>query len=207
VAAGRISKKAAWIFVLISCAVFVFSAWMINTLCFVLSFPAMLLLFGYSYSKRFTYASHFVLGLALALAPIGAWIAVSGRFDFRILALAAALVFQIAAFDILYSKQDTDFDRKNSLFSIPSVFGEEKAMKICFALFALAGLMLFLTGFLFKLTFFYFICAALISATYFSGLALFKKSGLLSLGTVFFYMNAASSILILLAVLPNAVFP
>ena len=205
VAAGRISKNAAWIFVLLSCAIFLFSAWMINTLCFVLAFPALALLFGYSYSKRFTYASHFILGFALALAPIGAWIAVSGNFDFRILALAAALVFQIAAFDILYANQDRDFDGKNSLFSIPAVFGEARSLQICFALFALAGAMLFLNGFLFNLGVFYFACAALIAAVYFTGFRIFKKSGLAEIGLVFFYMNAAASILMLVSVLPQAI--
>ena len=205
VAAGRISKGAAWTFVAVSAALFIFSARMINTACFALSFPALALLFGYSYAKRFTCASHFILGLALAMAPVGAWIAVSGGFDPRILSLAAALVFQIAAFDILYANQDAEFDRKNSLFSIPAAFGEKKSLSICLALFALATCMLFLTGMLFCLGGFYFACAALIAATYFSGFALFKKSGLASIGTVFFYMNAASSMLMLVAVLPGAI--
>ncbi len=200
---GRISKFAAWFFVIFSTLVFLTSAYFINTLCFVLAFPALVVLFGYSYCKRFTFGCHFVLGIALGLAPVGAWIALAGYFDFKILALAFALLFQISAFDILYSLQDKDFDNSVSLFSIPSKFGEKKSLQICFVLFVLASAMLFLTGFLFNLNLFYFIAVALISLIYFTGFFIFKSAGLNAINTVFFKMNASSSFLILLAVLPK----
>lgn len=205
--AGRISAPAAFLFVALSLLLFFASAFMINRLCFILSFPALILLFGYSYCKRFTPYSHFVLGAALALAPIGAYLAVSGVFDFGILALGAALIFHISAFDIFYALQDMDFDKNNFLFSIPSKFGESLSLKICFILFILAAAMLFLTGFLFGLNFIYFAIICMVSLVYFSGFFVFKKAGLAKINAVFFNMNVSSSLLIFLAALSQIFFP
>lgn len=205
VACGRISKRAAGAFVALSALLTVFSAAMLNALCLVLSFPALAVLFGYSYCKRFTPMSHFALGAALALAPAGAWIAASGGFDWRILLLGAALFFQISAFDILYAIQDEKFDRENSLFSIPARFGSERSVRIAGALFAMAAASLFACGLAFGLDPFYYACCAAAAATYLAGFCTFKRSGVEKINAVFFNMNAACSILILAAPLPQAV--
>lgn len=127
---GEISTRAMVAFIAASSALFVFSAAMLGPLCFKLSIPCLAVLFGYSYTKRFSAASHLYLGAAIGLAPIGAWIAVTGSLDVRILLLSAALMTYIAGFDILYACQDVDFDRTMGLYSIPARWGIERALRL-----------------------------------------------------------------------------
>ncbi len=110
--------------------VFVFAAYQINTLCFALSPIALALFTLYSYTKRFTWACHLVLGFTCAGAPVGAWLAVTGRFDIVPLALGAVVLLWVAGFDIIYGTQDIDFDREHKLFSIPARFGLKGALYI-----------------------------------------------------------------------------
>ena len=117
-------------FVIVSCAMFVLAAWQLNRLAFLLSPVAIALLLLYSYTKRFTRWSHVVLGFALGVAPAAAWIAVRGSLDPRILLLTAAVTFWVAGFDVLYSCQDCDFDRRAGLHSIPRSFGIPRALWI-----------------------------------------------------------------------------
>ena len=206
IASGKISKLAAGVFVALSAALMLLSAAMLNKLCLWLALPALTVLFGYSYCKRFTAASHFVLGLALSMAPIGAWIAVKGSFDPRICLAGLALFFQISAFDILYALQDIDFDKKNGLFSVPAKFGKKASLAVAPILFAGAAASLFAAGFFFKLGAFYAACAAAAALVYFAGYAVFLRAGLNKINLVFFYMNAASSVIIMLSVLPKTFF-
>ncbi len=117
-------------FVIVSCAMFVLAAWQLNRLAFLLSPVAIALLLLYSYTKRFTRWSHVLLGFALGVAPAAAWIAVRGSLDPRILLLTAAVTFWVAGFDVLYSCQDCDFDRRAGLHSIPRSFGIPRALWI-----------------------------------------------------------------------------
>jgi 4-hydroxybenzoate polyprenyltransferase len=117
------SLREAIVFVLISFAVFVLAAWMLNPLCFALSPVAILIVCGYSYTKRFTTWSHVVLGLSLACGPIGAWIAVTGTIALPAVLLGLAVLFWVGGFDILYALMDIDFDRRTGLFSIPARLG------------------------------------------------------------------------------------
>jgi 4-hydroxybenzoate polyprenyltransferase len=126
-------REAIWLTVA-SSVVFVYAAYRINSVCFVLSPVALAIVFFYSLTKRFTWASHLFLGLALALAPMGAWLAVSGApGDLRELAtplfLGLAVLFWLAGFDVIYSLQDRDFDRKHGLYSIPARFGVAAALR------------------------------------------------------------------------------
>lgn len=127
---GEISPKAAAAFTAIFAAGFCACAYFINLACFYLSFPALAVILGYSYAKRFTCAAHYILGLALALAPAGAWIAAADSFDPRILSLSGALFFSIAAFDIIYALQDIDFDRRENLHSIPAALGKTARLSL-----------------------------------------------------------------------------
>ncbi len=120
---GRISPAEALAFVALSFAVFLLAAWMLNPLCFALAPLAILIVVGYSYTKRFTALSHLILGLCLALAPIGAWIAVTGRIAAVAGVLGLAVLFWVAGFDILYALMDIEFDRRSGLFSIPARLG------------------------------------------------------------------------------------
>lgn len=127
---GKISISQASIFVIINVLLFILTAYLINNLCFYLSPLALLIILSYSYFKRFSWGCHFVLGLSLAIAPIGAYIAVTNSFAIIPLLLSLLVVFWTSGFDIIYSLQDADFDKKNSLKSIPAAFGLKKALFI-----------------------------------------------------------------------------
>lgn len=121
--AGRLSRRFTWLVTGGSSAVFILAAANLNPLCLVLAPPVLAVLLGYSYAKRFTAASHLWLGLALGMAPIGAWIAVTGRLAWPALVLAGAVCLWVAGFDVIYSLQDERFDRDHSLHSLPARFG------------------------------------------------------------------------------------
>lgn len=120
---GRIAPRAVALIVGACCALFVVSAYQLNDLCLRLSPLALLVILSYSYFKRFTWATHLVLGLALAIAPVGAWIAVTGTFDPVMCWLAAAVLTWVAGFDIIYACQDYEFDVAQGVHSIPRRFG------------------------------------------------------------------------------------
>lgn len=128
--AGLLSRRFAWGFLGASVAVFLAAAAALNPLCLKLAPAALAVVFGYSYTKRFTSLSHLVLGLALGIAPAAAWIAIRGSLDARIVLLAAAVTFWTAGFDIIYACQDYDFDRREGLFSIPSRLGIASALRV-----------------------------------------------------------------------------
>ncbi|MCH8208800.1 MAG: UbiA family prenyltransferase [Nitrospinae bacterium] len=127
---GRLSSRPYWFFLSLSTALFVFAAFMLNRLAFYLSPVALLIVFGYSFTKRFTAFSHLILGLAISIAPVGAWVAIREEISFISLLLGAAVVFWLAGFDIIYSCLDVESDRKNKLYSIPQRFGVERALKM-----------------------------------------------------------------------------
>lgn len=125
---GQVSSAFVIAFVVTSCALLVLAAWQLNPLALTLSPVALSILLGYSLTKRFTWLSHLCLGLALAGAPLGAWIGVRGDVTATPLILAAATLCWVAGFDVLYALQDMDFDRQSGLFSIPARFGETGAL-------------------------------------------------------------------------------
>jgi len=125
-----LSRRFVVLFVAASCAVFVLGAWQLNRLTLWLSPLALIVVLGYSYSKRFTSFSHLILGMALGIAPAAAWIAVTGSLDLRILILTFAVSLWVGGFDILYACQDAEFDRAHGLFSIPRTFGIPRALLI-----------------------------------------------------------------------------
>ncbi len=128
----------------IACAAgFVFASWQLNRLTFILSPLALIVLIGYSTTKRYTALAHFVLGLALAIAPVGAWIAVTGEFALTPIALGMAVLFWVAGFDIIYSCQDVEVDRKLKLHSLPARMGRSRALALS-AICHLASIVLFL---------------------------------------------------------------
>lgn len=127
--AGIISANKALIFVIINCVAFVITTWFINPLCFYLSFVALFVILFYSYTKRFTALCHLVLGLGLSLAPIGAYLAVTGRFDLLPVLFSLTVLFWVSGFDIIYALQDEEFDKSHKLHSIPVWLGKKKAMR------------------------------------------------------------------------------
>ena len=153
---GLVSVRSALVMLVISCIVFVFSAYMLNSLSFILSLPALLVVFLYSYLKRFTWLSHFVLGFVDAMAPAGAWIAIRGDLPFSIVLLSGAVILWVGGFDILYSLMDLDFDRKEHLFSIPVIFGVKRAIFLSRLMHTLMVAALILFGVLYPMHVLYF---------------------------------------------------
>ena len=134
--AGVLTPAFVGSFVALSCAIFVYASFQLNRLAFLLSPVALAIVLLYSYTKRFTRWSHLALGLALGIAPAAAWIAVRGSLDARILLLTAAVTFWVGGFDVLYSCQDYEFDRREGLYSIPARFGIARSLWISRALHA-----------------------------------------------------------------------
>lgn len=138
--AGAVSPRAALTFVIINCLLFCACAFGLNWLCFWLSPIALLVILGYSYTKRFTAWCHLVLGLGLALAPIGAYIAVTGQFGWHSILYGFAVLFWVSGFDIIYALQDAGFDKSMGLRSIPVALGKVRALRLSEVLHILCAL-------------------------------------------------------------------
>jgi len=139
---GVLARGEVWAFVLVSAAALVLAAGMLNPLCLALSPLALVIVFGYSYTKRFTALSHLVLGLALAVAPVGAWLAIRGSFHPVPIVLALAVLLWVAGFDTVYACQDAELDRQQGLFSIPARLGVAGALRVARGLHALSAALL-----------------------------------------------------------------
>ena len=136
---GRISPASALTFTIINCLLLVITTWFINRLCFYLSPVALLVVLGYSATKRFTPLCHLVLGLGLSLAPIGAYLAVTGSFNIVPLFFSFAVLCWVSGFDIIYALQDEDFDREQKLHSIPAYMGKVRALQLSTLLHVLSA--------------------------------------------------------------------
>ncbi len=127
---GVISSTNALVFTVVSCVLFLVTCFFINKICFYLSPVALAVVLGYSYTKRFTPLCHLILGLGLSLAPIGAYLAVTGKFDLLPILFSLAVIFWVSGFDIIYALQDEEFDKSQQLYSIPAWLGKAKALKV-----------------------------------------------------------------------------
>jgi 4-hydroxybenzoate polyprenyltransferase len=192
--AGQVSKPMAAVFIFLSVLLLLLSSAKLNSLCLKLSPVLLLLLFSYSYTKRFTWMSHVVLGLCLGAAPLAAWIAVTGSFDPRILAVSFAVLCWVAGFDVLYALQDIEFDRSMGLHSIPRFLGVRNSLWVARAFhFAMAALLL-LGYHIFKLGWWYLagwgLCAAVLVYEH----AILSEDDLSRLNVAFFNLNGVVSI-------------
>lgn len=145
---GVIRPNAALAFVVLNALLFMASSYAINPLCFALSPVALLVILGYSLTKRFTSLCHLVLGLGLSLAPIGAYLAVTGVFDLIPLLFSGIVLTWTAGFDIIYAMQDEEFDRSESLFSIPVALGKKNALRLSEVLHGITAVLLLTAGYL-----------------------------------------------------------
>jgi len=127
---GKISPSRAIFFVVLSSLLFIVSTFFINPICFYLSPLALIVVLGYSYTKRFTALCHLILGIGLSLAPIGAWLAVTGEFAWLPLYYSFAVIFWVGGFDLIYALQDESFDKQNKLHSIPAKLGAKSALLV-----------------------------------------------------------------------------
>jgi len=192
--AGQVSKPMAGVFIFLSVLLLMLSAAKLNSLCLKLSPVLLLLLFSYSYTKRFTWMSHVVLGLCLGAAPLAAWVAVTGAFDPRILAVSFAVLCWVAGFDVLYALQDIEFDRSMGLHSIPRFLGVGRSLWMARAFhFAMAALLL-LGYHIFKLGWWYLVGWGLCAAVLMYEHAILSEDDLSRLNVAFFNLNGVVSI-------------
>lgn len=182
-------------FCLLNGLLFIATTWFINRLCFYLSPVALAIILGYSLTKRFTYLSHFVLGLGLALAPTGAFLAVSGRFDWLPVILSAAVLCWVSGFDIIYALQDDDFDRENKLRSIPVQLGRRGALALSLLLHTITALLMLFLGFQGEYGLLYWIGYALFTALLAYQHMIVKAEDLRRVNVAFFTLNGIASII------------
>jgi len=204
---GVIKSWEAFIFTAIAFAFLLLAAYKLNPLCFKIAPLFLFVLFTYSYTKRFTWLCHIVLGVSLALAPLGAWIAIKGTFSLHILPLCFAVMFWVAGFDTLYGLQDMDFDRKQGLYSIPSVFGVKASLWIA-RLFHLITICLLLSLVpIFRLSNTYLVGVLIVSGLMLYEHSLVKSNDLSKLDMAFFNMNGYISITVFVFTLFNYLLP
>lgn len=165
--AGRISAKSALVFTVINCFIFIIATYFINPVCFYLSPIALFVVLFYSYTKRITPLCHLVLGLGLGLAPLGAYLVVTGSFNIVPIMYAFSVLFWVSGFDIIYALQDEEFDREHHLNSIPAYFGKKGALRISEILHILSAVCVIIPMFYMHLSWFYmagliFYCSLLV---------------------------------------------
>lgn len=202
---GKLTLTSAWLFVILFSGLFIVAARMLGPLCFYLSFPVLGVLLAYSFTKRFTVLCHVYLGFAISLAPLGAWIAVTGQFSWRAGLLSLALMNYIAGFDILYACQDIGFDRETALHSIPARYGVEKAMRMAVLLhLAAIGFMVLMMP-VFGLGKIYFAAVGVIGALFIIEHRLVHPDDLRHINVAFFHINSIISVVFFLGIFLDTV--
>ncbi len=198
---GIISKGNAMTFVVISCIAFVAATYFINALCMVLAPVALFVILFYSFTKRFTPLCHLVLGLGLSLAPIGAYIAVTGKFAIVPVLFSLSVLFWVSGFDIIYALQDEEFDRLNNLHSIPSWIGMKKALLVSEALHFLSFISIFIAGISGHFSWLYWVGVGVFACFLFYQHTLVKPKDLSKINRAFFTSNGIASVIFSLFVL------
>ena len=191
---GSIKANSALIFVIINSLLFISTTYLINSLCLALSPVALLVIIGYSYTKRFTALCHLVLGLGLALAPIGAYLAVSGNFDVVPLLFSAAVLFWVSGFDIIYSLQDQEFDKEQKLHSIPVLIGTKNALNLSKILHFLTFSSLSIAGSFSDFSLYYWIGFGIFTTLLIYQHLLVKHNDLSKINLAFFTTNGIASV-------------
>lgn len=198
--AGIIPPRSALMFVVGSSVLFILSTWFINPICFYLSPLALFVILGYSYTKRFTYLCHFVLGLGLSLAPIGAYLAVSGSFAIIPLLYSGAVLLWVSGFDIIYALQDDDFDKSLHLHSVPVRLGRKNALRLSTLLHVLCALLIIGAAYLLQSEYLVFSALLWVASLIFIALlfyqhTLVKPHDLSKVNLAFFTTNGLASLL------------
>jgi len=192
---GTITAKNALIFVIVNSLLFIGTTYLINPLCLALSPVALLVILGYSYTKRFTALCHLVLGLGLALVPIGAYLAVSGEFAIIPILFSFVVLFWVSGFDIIYSLQDEKFDKDQKLHSIPVLLGKKNALNLAKFLHFVTILLLSQIGNYPEFGTFYWIGFSIFSALLIYQHTLVKHTDLSKVNLAFFTTNGIASVI------------
>ena len=192
---GSIKANSVLVFVIISSLLFIATTFLINPICFYLSPIAILVVLGYSYTKRFTSLCHLVLGLGLSLSPIGSYLAVTGKFDDIIPVLFSLVVlFWVSGFDIIYSLQDEEFDKEQKLHSIPVLLGKKNALNLSKVLHFLTFSALSIAGSLGNFGLYYWIGFWMFTSLLIYQHTLVKENDLSKVNLAFFTTNGIASV-------------
>jgi 4-hydroxybenzoate polyprenyltransferase len=186
-----------WVFTVVSAALLVFAAYKLNPLAFALSPVALAVIAGYSYSKRWTFLSHFWLGLSISIAPIGTWIAIKGELDWPPMLLGLAVLLWIGGFDIIYACQDFEFDRTYGLFSIPACFGKERALQLSTTLHVMMVVALIGVTLLTNLGVLYLIGVGIVTILLIYEHAIVSPTNLSRVNLAFFTLNGIVSLVLM----------
>jgi len=198
---GVISNTSVIIFTILFSFIFIVCTYYLNLFCFYASVPTLFIIFIYSYTKRFTWLCHYILGIGIGLAPSGAWIAITGQISIVPIFWTLGLMFHIAGFDILYSTQDMEYDKNNHLFSIPSRFGLIYSLNIARINHLIAFSLLFYAGFLSSLANYYYIFLLFVGILFTIEHLMVNKNDLSKVPIAFFHINASISIVLFLGIL------
>lgn len=192
---GAIRKQSALWFVIINCILFLLVTYMINPLCFKLAPIVLAIILGYSYTKRFTSLCHIVLGLGLAIAPLGAYLAVKPEWNLNVILFSLIVLTWVSGFDIIYSLQDEEFDKQNKLHSIPTLFGKKNALFISSFLHAITASIIVYLGISHSFHWLYWIGAAVFISLLTYQHFLVKPNDLSKVNLAFFTTNGIASVL------------
>jgi 4-hydroxybenzoate polyprenyltransferase len=192
--AGIISPNKALFYVIINSLLFISATYFINTICFYLSPIALLVVLGYSYTKRFTAMCHFVLGLGLALAPIGAYLSVTATFSMLPIWYSLAVITWVSGFDIIYAMQDVEIDSELQLNSIPNALGKVHALQLSSLLHVLSFLFVLIPIFFFPFGIYYWIGLGIFAAMLIYQHSIVKPSDLSKVNIAFMTTNGIASV-------------
>jgi 4-hydroxybenzoate polyprenyltransferase len=199
--AGIISEKNALFFTILMCVLFVVCTYFINPICFYLSPVALFVILFYSYTKRFTFLCHLVLGVGLSLAPIGAYLAVTGAFAVLPILFSVAVVCWVSGFDIIFALQDEAFDKENNLYSIPAFVGTKKALNVSSLLHVLSAVAVIYAGFYGHFSWFYWVGTAVFCGMLIYQHAIVKPTDLSRVNIAFMTANGIASVVFAVFVL------
>lgn len=200
---GIIKANSVLLFTIANCLLFIVATFFINRICFYLSPVALAVVLGYSYTKRFTPLCHLILGLGLSLAPIGAYLAVTGRFDLLPILFSLTVIFWVSGFDIIYALQDEEFDKTEKLYSIPAWLGKAKGLMVSVLLHVLSAASIILAGWYGDFNWLYWIGAGIFIAMLIYQHSIVKPNDLRKVNLAFMTANGIASIVFALLVISD----
>ncbi len=201
--AGIISANSALLFTIVCSFLFIVCCWFINKLCFYLSPVALFVVLGYSYTKRFTPFCHLILGLGLSLAPIGAFLAVTGQFSLLPVLFSFTVIFWVSGFDIIYALQDEEFDKENKLYSIPAWLGKKKGLRVSELLHLFAAVCVIIAGLYGGFGWWYWLGVAVFVSMLVYQHSIVKPTDLSRVNLAFMTTNGIASVLFALFVITD----
>jgi 4-hydroxybenzoate polyprenyltransferase len=192
--AGIIKANSVLLFTIVSCLLFIVCTFFINKLCFYLSPVALVIVLGYSYTKRFTPLCHLILGLGLSLAPMGAYLAVTGYFNLLPILFSLTVIFWVSGFDIIYALQDEEFDKSQQLYSIPVWLGKARALRVSEFLHLLCAAAIIIAGYYGRFGWLYWLGVSIFVAMLIYQHSIVKPNDLKRVNLAFMTANGIASV-------------